>query len=84
MTQQQAEFFEQACDYAGTECSVRDDYSGRGMFGRTTHAIVVPHTLDLLAAVVEYVRTLDFDEVDAIPLLTGLRQDEMGRDTVIY
>lgn len=69
----------------GYEASVRDDYSGRGMYGATTHGIdtdASPATiLGVVISNAEY-----FVDRDLTPLFpdTGLRWDNMGLGYILY
>lgn len=56
----------------GFEVSLREDYSGRGMFGATTHAIVLASRYDLN------------DARRACPKLAETRWDSMGMGVVLY
>jgi hypothetical protein len=85
MTEKQAEFIREACECAGLECAVHNDYSGRGMFGKTTHAASVPNLLGLLGAVVDLLKLCgDRADLDEAPRLNGLHWDELGRDVIVY
>lgn len=87
MTTEQASFINLACEHAGVECDLLPDYSGRGMYGKQTQAVVVPSVVAVLGAVMNYVRKHvmpDADELNDLPSLSGLREDSMGRSVVIY
>lgn len=73
MTKEQAEDIECIANEKGYEIEVRSDYSGRGMRGRTTYAVVGKES--------EVDECLDESEVcyDA-----GFWSDSMGRDVVYY
>lgn len=70
--------------FAGTDAEYRPDYSGRGMFGETTPAIVCddPHLLGATIAIVA------MDEFDIAPgdvtRITPGRQDSMALSRVFY
>lgn len=56
----------------GVACEVRESYSGRGMFGRTTPAVVVFHAFDAT-------------EAEALSrILKGSRSDSLGLGVVFY
>lgn len=61
---------------------------GRGVYGRETCAVVVRHPLDLLSAVVGYLKDahveLSREALREIPQFDDLAQDGMGRDVVVY
>lgn len=52
--------FEAASD-ADLEVEIREDYSGRGMYGKTTFAVVVDDVMDLLAATIKYAAEVGYD-----------------------
>ena len=70
------------------ECmSVREAYSGRGMYGRETAGVVFDSLGKLLAAVAHATECMITDEDDAGDLISDLekcRTDNMGRDTILY
>lgn len=51
-----AKFLKEASENAGNECEIREDYSGRGMFGRITVGVVVDSQGQLLVDVIQYVK----------------------------
>jgi hypothetical protein len=86
VTKEQAEFLAEACEASGVECDIHDDYSGRGMYGKTTYAVVVNNPLQLLGAVVAYVKAIwdAGEDLSEVPALDRLEEDVMGRDVIIY
>lgn len=75
---------------ANDALSLRDDYSGRGMFGATTYA-VVGSLADIWEALGEiglapdwHFSSEDEKEEFYFALKNGLRQDQMGTDKVFY
>jgi hypothetical protein len=54
MTKEMAEFFQEVSENAGNECDIRDDYSGRGMYGKTTYAVVIDSQVQLLTDILQY------------------------------
>jgi hypothetical protein len=92
MTKEMAEFLKGVCDENGAECTIYEDYSGRGMYGETTTGIVVSSVLDVLSAVLEYMAdNIEVGEQDywfgGTVLRDGLsefRQDNMGTNTIVY
>ena len=83
MTKEHCQFFKQALEYCGEEANVREDYSGRGMFGRTTFGIVFSGTTILMECVLTYIKETEAD-LSELPDLPSIRQDNMGRDTIWY
>lgn len=93
MTKEFATFLSDAAEHCGTEISIRDDYSGRGMYGNTTYAVVVNNMSELLLNVVQYIKetleNMSQDELAAANFIPDvydmgrLRTDNMGRDSVV-
>jgi hypothetical protein len=51
-----AKFLKRVCEDIGNqECEIREDYSGRGMFGKQTAGIVVDSVPMLLADMIQWV-----------------------------
>jgi len=81
MTKELADFFRNALEYAGEDAEVREDYSGRGMFGKTTVGIVFISSTLLMAAVLDYVRETKAEiQLD----FKSIRQDNIGRGIIWY
>jgi hypothetical protein len=95
MKKETAELLVEAAQDQNINATLRRDYSGRGMFGKTTHAVELPR-LDQLAAVaacaaVDLVRRIDesdapegFTMRDFVEDLRRLRTDNMGLDYIVY
>ena len=83
-----AKFLETVAEENGLDAEVRDDYSGRGMYGDETHAIVTDDPMGLLCHAVNFVKEYANDVVEGeliIPELNGFRTDSMGRySQVLY
>lgn len=78
-----------ADDNGNIECAFRESYSGRGMYGKTTSAIVVnriPVAIYLAALAVDYLETAGReDEIDAfLRDIKDLGWDSMGTYVIIY
>jgi hypothetical protein len=90
-----AELLVEAAHDENINATLRKDYSGRGMYGKTTHAVELPR-LDQLAAIAavaaaEMVREQDGKIVppeytlrDFVDDLRRLRSDNMGLDYIVY
>lgn len=63
---------------------LEDDYSGRGMFGETTHAITTtfPVFAWAVALAARDIPAEDFDEF--LDALRSVRAESMGRGVVFY
>lgn len=83
MTKEHAEFFQKALDYCGEECEIKEDYSGRGMFGKTTYGIVFAGPTILMESVLTYIKETEVEYED-IPDLASLRSDNMGMSIIWY
>lgn len=81
----------EALESEGAE-DIRDDYSGRGMYGKTTHAVVFADWSDVLKAITQVAYELGsgdlmFTEDEKKTVLADLRKtryDSMGRSIIIY
>ena len=66
---------EELVEFEGIEATVREDYSGRGMYGRTTAAVSTHYSEDVVAAAREL----------GLPLRrSNLNVDSMGLGKVVY
>jgi hypothetical protein len=82
-----ANFLVNAIRDQGNEAEVREDYSGRGMLGRTTSGIVVESQSGLLTDVVAYIKKMGQENpqfIFDIPDMPHFREDSMGRDMILY
>ena len=78
-------FLKKVADNSGIKASIYDDYSGRGMYGKTTQGIVTDSVIELLGASVMYVLEGDIDEKEKEFIdLKHLHTDSMGRDEILY
>jgi hypothetical protein len=79
MKQEVAEYLVDACQFNGIDAEIREDYSGRGMFGKTTHGVVVNDSSmsSVLSAVINY------GNDDGIEV-NGFDTDSMGMGFIIY
>ena len=86
MKQAFAEAIVQAAhDNGDLDVKVYNEYSGRGMYGKTTAGVVVPELGVLLAAICTC--TIDMTGDDQEGLATELRNthsDNLGRNSTIY
>jgi hypothetical protein len=89
------EIAEMLIDY-GNDLSLHENYSGRGMYGKTTTAITGDSMNDLMAAIGELFFEMvldakdmgeDYDTTGAKDLkdvLLNLQQDSLGRGYIFY
>jgi len=83
MTKEQANFFKDALDNDDIyPVEIRDNYSGRGMYGKTTFAIVTDSVSDLIPALLRQAQ----EDPESMPdfSIFKLRQDNMGLGVVLY
>jgi hypothetical protein len=67
------------------DVSIRDDYSGRGMYGRSTYAIAGDFTMnDVIVAVATLFASGDAQDENLCPDDFTFSQDQMGLGIVIY
>jgi hypothetical protein len=82
MTKEAAEILAECSE---AECNVRDDYSGRGMYGKVVHAVSFDSTDDLHTALLEAGFKLgEESNYDLLEELKGLGSDGMGLGIVVY
>ena len=85
LTQNQTSFLSEFCDNEGLE--FREDYSGRGMYGKTCIGFVGTFSefelgMRLAAAIAEDDCLHDMDKIETE--LMNPATDSMGLDTIIY
>ena len=67
------------------EFDFRDDYSGRGMFGRKCVGIVIDSGTNSLEMIMELTEMLIDNDIEYVSEKIGaIRQDNMGMGTIIY
>lgn len=95
MTKETADYLVMVSEHCGNqEADLREDYSGRCMYGQETCAIVVDSQTQLIADLIQFMadNVCDTNEGEEnqgwcggpIPDISSLRIDSMGRDVVIY
>lgn len=79
------QFLSAALNHSDIEHTTTTSYSGRAMYGRTTHAITLADPLALIGAVACFVHEVEAEPPVDLMDYQLLRQDSMGRDdTIIY
>jgi hypothetical protein len=78
-----------AVEGSGLEISIYPDYSGRGMYGKTTTGVVVDHESTFNQALVslayEMGRDGDDEKMEQLfDVVKKLRRDNLGEDKIIY
>lgn len=74
----------QAAGNCGADVELDEEYSGRGMSGRTTFALTADYT-DLMKCVATVAHAIDDQgQATLIDELDSLRTDNMGRRIVFY
>lgn len=93
MEQSTVNYFEDAACKISMNIEIREAYSGRGMNGERTQAIVLDSITDLfkliaLAAVLikedEDVPHTSYDHESFVEDVGNIRQDNMGRDSLVF
>lgn len=71
--------------YDADEISVRTDYSGRAMYGRTCVGFVAPNALiPLVTIALFHVVAEQEGDADALELIGRAATDSMGMSTIVY
>ena len=71
-------------EYNNYDIEVRDDYSGRGMYGQETYGVVCSQD-DYNQAVAEVMRSGTEQERELLAdALLNMRTDSMGMDMIFY
>jgi len=84
------EVIDVAASTFGTSIDVREDYSGRGMDGRTCFGLTIGRNEEReVFAALGYLAGLtegreDDADIDLMELARYARTDSMGRDTIVY
>lgn len=82
-----AEALVMAARELGIDAEIRENYSGRGMNGETTCAVVLDY-LDRLPAIAAHaameIEHMEEDASDLVEDLMQLRHDALGRETIVY
>ncbi len=88
------QMIEEACEQtegSDYEVNFRNDYSGRGMYGRTCVGITGDRRgcMRLIADVIKsaYIQSVEDNKIDkdeAVDILLDFDQDSMGYDVIIY
>ena len=74
-----------AADALDGDCRSYDDYSGRGMYGRTTCGIVVPRESAVALLSAQAARGMgDAEFAEFVADLRRLSSDSLGRDVIVY
>jgi hypothetical protein len=86
MTKEVAEFLLKVVEYSGRqEAKILSDYSGRGMYGKTTYALDIESPTMLLGEVLEYfgnnLEELEDDKGNLTTVYTGEAMPPLGRAT---
>lgn len=64
---------------------IYENYSGRGMFGRSCLGVVVKQGYSFMEFIINLTRCMDDNDVDDIDFkLEGVTYDNLGLDTIVY
>lgn len=81
MKQHLAKLLVEICIEDDVEARLMEDYSGRGMYGKTTYAVIVPRVEDMLCAVLSNLPSMKGYDPARV---AGLSSDALGKDVVVY
>lgn len=97
MTKQEAELLHEAMEKMLEECDVNEndfkskiveEYSGRGMYGKETYALIINSFTSLLRALMTFPELLyDEDDGNSIAtnqIISNFQTDKLGTSIVIY
>lgn len=90
MQEATARFIVQIIENRDEEATIHEDYSGRGMYGKTTFAVVMDTPQRLTQALANFVLENGSDELtddqeEALDeIASGFRSDSMANDVIIY
>lgn len=71
--------------YSWGECKVLTDYSGRGMYGKETHAVIFANPGDFYKTIGDIMGLGDEEERENVrQALKTIRSDNMGLGMVYY
>jgi hypothetical protein len=84
MDQREAELIKSGASELGIECSIREAYSGRGMYGSETWGVVMDDPMDVLKCAMAGLQQECIEDISEAPLFENLRTDSMGRSAIIY
>lgn len=86
MDMELAEMIIEAMENNGHEAELRSDYSGRGMYGKSTHGVVIECGIGIaMAAVISNADIfVDDDDGEPIFVIESIRSDSMGLGTILY
>ena len=87
MDMELAEMIIEAMENNGMDAELRSDYSGRGMYGKSTHGIVIEDGIgNVMAAIINNADI--FVDEDGDPIFSGfielIRSDSMGLSNILY
>lgn len=72
-------------NYDEDEVNVRESYSGRGMYGRSTAGIVGLHSADIACLILQAAQDMDLtEELEEFDIPSSFSQDSMGLSTIVY
>lgn len=89
-----AKLLKAAANHAGIDLEINEDYSGRGMYGRTTTAIEVESSNDIFAILAVFVdesfdidhesNLVEADRYEAMEDIASIKSDSLGRQVIFY
>lgn len=84
MDMELAEIIIEAMENNGYEAELRSDYPGRGMYGKSTHGVVIECGIGIAMAAV--ISNADIFVEDGEPIfgIESIRLDSMGLGNILY
>ena len=87
MDMELAEMIIEAIENNGMDAELRSDYSGRGMYGKTTHRIVIEDGVgNVMAAIINNADIFVDEDGDPVfaRFIECIRSDNMGLGNILY
>jgi hypothetical protein len=94
MKLESAKLLESAANHAGIELSIIEDYSGRGMYGRTTAAVELNSSQDIFGILAVFIDpdfnqeeesdNAEVDRYEMIDEIASLKSDNLGHNIIFY
>lgn len=67
------------------DCEIVNDYSGRGMFGKTTTGIILEDETEFMSVIAEIMVSGEEEEREIVAeYLTNIKEDSMGFQKIFY
>lgn len=87
MDMELAEMIIEAIENNGMDAELRSDYSGRGMYGKSTHGVVIENGIgNVMAAIINNADIFVNEDGDPLwcSFIETIRFDSMGLGNILY